>query len=791
MEILTLLKANIKKKKGTFISVAFLMVIISAVMTSLISVKDNCQNAVKTALKSEIAFDVRLAFPLLTMTDEMRSVLENSELTDDVTFYDFLSPDSLKKDGNDNYDSDYLIPARSGLKFFKDDLSGFESEPRTINDGEIYAPLGHKTVYKCEIGDKFTAKLGDRTYTFTLKGFVEEPMGGASTFDGSWLFISDGDLDRIIEECKPFETADKSWERVMACVKKSESYSKSTTKLARELTLELKEKTGYVMTGVLTSDDAYRYTVMVPDLLINMALVFAAFLFVIVLVVMSHSIGAEIETDYVTIGILKSQGFNSGKIRLLFIWRYLLAQSIGMIIGCIAAVPIEKSVSRICMMSTGIFPDKNISVGKAALLMLIILAVCTILILIRTRKAAKISPVRAISQGKEEIYFNSRLQAPISKKVLSASLAFRQMTSGFSRYVGTLCIVGILTFFMITVNLIGNILLSKTAQIAMGLYTPNLEISTDESAQKTPEEIEAAMDEAEKIVDGKEGVYNKLYRNNAMLFYDGAILLCKIYKYPEQMDNILKGRAPRYDNEMLVTELLAEAYDLKIGDKMRLAYKENEEEYIITGFFQKTNNAGMVLGMSFDGADKLGVPHKYLELGYMFDDLSGLDDIKQELDEKFGNTLTTVIYESVDDSGGIAYTALVNAMQAFIYIFSLIFAFVVVRMVVSKAFTRERIDIGIYKAMGFTSDKLRLGFAVRFTITALIGAALGAALSAFASQPVLTIAFRMIGVTKLYCDFTTLTVVLPVVFMGIAFFAFSFLLSAKIRKVQIRELVTE
>lgn len=791
MEILTLLKANIKKKKGTFISVAFLMVIISAVMTSLISVKDNYQNAVKTAQKCEAACDVMLLLPKAALTDEMRSVIENSELVGSAEYFNFLKPDSLKRDGNDNYDSDNLVPARSGLKFFKDDLSGFESEPRTIQDGEIYAPLGHKSVYKCEIGDKFTAKLGDRTYSFTLKGFVEEPMGGASTFDGSLLFISNGDLDRIIEECKPFETADKSWERVMACVKKSESYNKSTTKLARELTLELRQKTGYITTRILTSDDAYRYTVMVPDLLINMALVFAAFLFVIVLVVMSHSIGAEIETEYVTIGILKSQGFGSGKIRALFIWRYLLAQVIGIVVGEAAAVPIEKAVSRICMMTTGVLPDKNISVGKAALLMLIILAVCTILILIRTRKAAKISPVRAISGGKEEIYFNNRLQAPISKKALSASLAFRQITSGFGRYVGVLCIVGILTFFMITVNLIGNILLSKTAQIAMGLYTPNLEISLDESAQKTPEEIEAAMDEAEKIVDGKEGVYNKLYRNNAMLFYDGDILLCKIYKYPDQMHNILKGRAPRYDNEMLVTELLAEAYDLKIGDKMRLAYKENEEEYIITGFFQKTNNAGMVLGMSFDGADKLGIPHNNLELGYMFDDLSGIDDIKRELDEKFDGTLETVIYDSIDDSGGFAYTALVDAMQAFIYIFSLIFAFVVVRMVVSKAFTRERTDIGIYKAVGFTSDKLRLGFAVRFTITALIGAALGAALSAFASQLVLTLAFRMIGITKLYCGFTTLTVVLPVIFMGIAFFAFSFLLSAKIRKVQIRELVTE
>ncbi len=791
MEILTLLKANIKKKKGTFISVTFLMVIISAVMTSLISVRDNYQNAVKAALKSEAVCDVQLAFPMSALTDEMRSVIESSEFVSDVEYFDFLRPDSVKKDGSDTDDGDNLKTALSGLRFYKDDLSGLESGQRTINDGEIYVPLGHKSVYKCEIGDKFTARFGDRTYDFTLKGFVEEPMGGASTFSGSWLFISDGDLDRITEECKPSSTAEKSWERVVARIKKPESYNRSMTKLARELTLELKEKTGYIVTGIFTSDDAYKFTVMLPDILINMALVFAAFLFVIVLVVMSHSIGAEIETDYVTIGILKAQGFGSGKIRALFIWRYLLAQFIGIIVGCIAAVPIEKAISRICMQSTGIFPNKNVSVGKAALFMLTILAVCTVLILIRTRKAAKISPVRAISGGKEEIYFNSRLQAPISKKALSASLAFRQITSGFGRYVGALLIVGILTFFMITVNLIGNILSSKTAQVAMGLYTPNLEILPDESTEKSVEETEAAMAEAEKIVDSKEGVYNKLYRNNAMLFYDGDSILCKIYKYSEQMDNILKGRAPRYDNEMLITEIVAEAYDLKIGDKMRLAYKENEEEFIITGFFQKTNDGGMVLGMSFDSADKLGVPHNNLELGYMFDDLSKLSDIKRELDEKLGDTLTTVIYDSIDDSGGIAYTSLVNAMQAFIYVFSLIFAFVVVRMVVSKAFTHERTDIGIYKAVGFTSDKLRLGFAVRFAITAVLGAALGAALSAFASQPVLTLSFRMIGVTKLYCDFTPRTVVLPVVFMGIAFFAFAFLLSAKIKRVKIRELVTE
>lgn len=791
MEILTLLKANIKKKKDTFISVVFLMAIISAVFTSLISVQDNYRNAVKEALRREAVCDMRFFFPASALTEEMRLAIEGSELVENVEYYSYLHPDSIENEGVYSYNGDNLQTLRSGLKFYRDDLSRLEDGSRTIRDGEIYLTLGRKSLYQCEIGDQFIVQFGEKVYDFTLKGFVEEPMGGASTFDGTVLFISKNDFDRISRESKALLTPEKTYDYIMACISGFEDYGESSTKLARELARELKEKTGYMVRNSITGDVAYKFTVVIPDVLINMALVFAAFLFVIELVVMSHSIGAEIETDYVTIGILKAQGFGSGKIRMLFILRYLLAQVLGILIGCVVSMPIERAVSRICMLSTGILPDRNIFFLKVGLLMVTLVVICVALILIRTRRAAKISPVRAISGGRKEIYFHSRMQAPVVPKALSASLAFRQITSGLGRYAGVLLIVGILTFFMITVNLIGNILSSKTAQLIMGLYAPNLAVEPDRSKAVSIEEMEAAMNEAERIIDQYEGIYNKQYRSDAMLFYDGDSIYCKIYKYPEGMDNILKGRVPIYDNEILITEIVAEAYDLKIGDKMRLAYGEKEEEFIITGYFQKPNDAGMVLGMSFESADKLGVPHGNLELGYMFDDLSVLSEIKGELDDKLGDTLQTVIYESIDDSGGIAYTAIVKAMQAFIYIFSAIFAFVVVRMVVSKAFIRERTDIGIYKAIGFTANRLRFSFALRFMITAVIGAALGAVLSTFASKPVLTAAFRIIGVSRVFCDFTAFTVILPVVYMGAAFLAFSFLVSGRIRRVQVRELVAE
>ncbi len=44
---------------------------------------------------------------------------------------------------------------------------------------------------------------------------------------------------------------------------------------------------------------------------------FIGILFVIVLIVIGHNISAGIEMDYVDLGILKSQGFVSARIRLV------------------------------------------------------------------------------------------------------------------------------------------------------------------------------------------------------------------------------------------------------------------------------------------------------------------------------------------------------------------------------------------------------------------------------------------------------------------------------------------
>ena len=44
MEILTLLRANVKRKKGTFFGILFLMILVAALLTMLFSIKNFCTN---------------------------------------------------------------------------------------------------------------------------------------------------------------------------------------------------------------------------------------------------------------------------------------------------------------------------------------------------------------------------------------------------------------------------------------------------------------------------------------------------------------------------------------------------------------------------------------------------------------------------------------------------------------------------------------------------------------------------------------------------------------------------
>ncbi|MBQ5311097.1 MAG: ABC transporter permease, partial [Oscillospiraceae bacterium] len=171
------------------------------------------------------------------------------------------------------------------------------------------------------------------------------------------------------------------------------------------------------------------------------------------------------------------------------------------------------------------------------------------------------------------------------------------------------------------------------------------------------------------------------------------------------------------------------------------------------------------------------------------------EDKAEEICERLRNELPQGFKVSVSVTGDSTEDRMISqaaaAIKTVIYIISAAFAFAAVTMVCTRIFAHEKTDIGIYKALGFTSGRLRLQFAMRFLIVALIGVVTGTALSLIFSERLLSVMLRSMGIAEFVIDYRFATIFMPIAAVLLSFFIFSFITASRIKKVEIRTLITE
>ncbi len=784
MEIITLLKSNIKKKKSTFISIMVLTVIVVTCMVTIFSVRDNYNTAFESALQEGDCADVIGFAATKSVTKEIREKLENHKFVERVKYQECLVTMKVATGDEVEENSYFAMEMRDGIPLLNEKATGYESEIPKLKSGEIYLPHGLASKFSIQVGDRMEVEFKcDVKKEFLIKGFVQEPSMGSSQMGWKQIFISGEDYSAIYKELTQKKTEEEEIDSIMFSIYKSKDCGLPIPQFQRKLNLDTKIVD--VSYGALNKEQTKNYTTLIPKVVLDIVLVFIVFLFVIILIVISHSISTEIEIDYVTLGVLKAQGFTKDKIRVIMLLQYLFAQGIGTVIGIGLAIPIERVLSNICQSIVGVVPDRGLSMGKSLLGVLIILFVSTVVILVKTRKIALISPVRAIAGGQEEIFFDSRLQAPIGKRALLVCLSLRQFTSAKRRYAGVVCIAALLTFCMITVNLTGNILSSQDAQAAMGIDVADIYVFWHGSEQ------DSAWEEVDEIVEQHSEILEVNSQLNLYASLDGENLLCQLDENEQCLKGVLKGRAPLYDNEIIITEMVADTLNKEIGDEVTVSYRESEASYIISGLFQTISDTGMTFAMNFKAAERLKINTDAAYRYYRVEDKTRIKEIGEGIRNVYGDNVEVEIYEDKNNSAFAQYNQIVNALKILIYVFSILFVFVAVQMVCKKMFIQERRDIGIYKAMGFTSRKLQLSFAIRFLVLGFLGSILGALLSVIFSAELLGAALYIVGLAKIIVSYTMLTVLVPAVVVTASFFLFAYFASRKIRKVAVRELVVE
>ncbi len=794
MDVIKLIRSNIRHKKGSFKSIIVLIMIIALSVSTIVSLKRNFPKSIESAYDRKYDANITLNIQKRYLTDEMLEELRNNPLVGEVIVCDSLHPNKCTySNGKDVSFGIRLVAINDTVDaVWNENATALVTDVPELSKGEIYLPRALKDYDDLKVGDTMTAYFEGASFEFTIKGFVEEPVCGSSFMPLKVPFICQEDFDEIAENRKQAiaENPDLASDlNEIVYITKAADCDLTDSRFAQEIN-KSSDIESYA-SGVLTRSDSLYYHGLMPDIILNIFMSFVIILVVIVFVVMSNSISSSIEMNYTDLGILKAQGFDNRRLKLVFLGQYMLAEVIGTVVGFILSVPVIIYLPRAFEAVVGIKIVGGIAIVPSMLILLGILTISALYIMLISEKVGTISPIRAVSGGRCEVFFDSRITLPIKGKALSPSLAFRQFTSGGKRYIASILIATLLVFFLMTMTGMTDAVSSESAQRAMGATNENITvfIQTDGRSPENTEYVRNQFEIIEKIITDYTGIEERYGFESTYMVFNGEKLYCNMAD-DEEVFTVTKGRAPLYANEVVVSQIYAEDMGYKIGDKVEVSYHGRKDDFVISGFITDLVNSGRFFGMNSEAASFFIDDFVVEYVGYKLSDPDKAEEIKEKIESEVTGDVFVNIY-----SGGSSFEKMITTMaysiKAVIYIISAIFALVVVSMICSKTFVREKIDIGIYKAMGFTSRNLRLQFAVRFLIVAFFGIIFGTVLSLSFSEKILSYMLRSMGIVNFVIDYRFITVFLPIAAVALCYFLFAYIAAGKTKKVEVRNLITE
>lgn len=790
MAILGIIRANIRSRKGNFISIFILLFIIAMALATIVSTQADYKDKITESCEYSSVADITSFIKGTSISDEVVDTIQQMKQVKSLLVRDGLTMDTknLSIDGN-SYESSAIFCKynASEHKYRLYDQTGESYEEGDFlapGIGEIYLPIAMRDKINCEIGDKVIIKNNGWSRTLKITGFYEEPMVGGSLIGVKLFLINEKDYSELL---KNTETTGCVYYPLL------EIYLKDGYRTdANHVKTEINDKTGVLDEAyyTMTLDQSVEYTNMFVNIINTVLKAFVILLFFIVFIVIGHNVSSTIEMEYKQLGILKSLGFSSWQLRNSILLEYMVAGIIASAFGMIVSSFLIKILNRVFIPITGILIHANIQMPATILLLLLLLCLIAGYIIIRTKRVTTISPVQAIADGLRPVHFVGRADFDITK-VKHGSLSFRltwkQLLGNWKKYVINLIIVALLVSFTMTISSIQQLTDEDNAVKVFGGYISDISVSYNKETKQYSDEIQDQINQKLQI----EKEYQML---SQYMTVDKNKIYVSVIDKSENMQPLLEGRVPKYDNEIAVTKMAAKELGKKIGDTVQIQYHGVTESYMIIGTYQSSSDAGVSIHMLQSGLQRLDSTFESSTVYYQVQNKDDVSAVVKELTEKYKDLNEKLVItneaEKTQQSDSLQITA-INSITLLTYVLSIVFSAIISLMMCRKNFIQERRNMGVYKSLGYTAAALRRQFVTKYLIVVTIGAFVGVGLNVAVNNNLVELLFSSIGVSEFSTVYNLELIMVPSLFMMITTTFFSWVASARIKHVSPKNLINE
>ena len=663
-----------------------------------------------------------------------------------------------------------------------------------FSGNDIVLPVSLSTNY--QIGDRFEFKVGNNIYEFRVAGFNEDYIYSSPMNMSCYLcYVS----EKMYQEIE-FENAGFAIPSTLAKMQYYDSELKkmkissdeACDLLLNEYNLWLQnyqsshpEYTARVDGNWIPSDMMMIAGMILPFMFTAIMLVFALIIFIIALVVIDFSVKNFIIDNMKNTGIMEAGGYTVKEMMLILLVQLLTVSFAGSFLGALVAALVQGKLGFIMLYLIGLSWNQKADLMVFAGVVAGICFIIAVFTLILGREYKKTSVLDALRGGinthnyKKNVFPFDKTSLPVS-----LTLALKETFGKFKSQIGVIVIMAILAFsaamgFGIYENMGKDV--DSLLRIS-GLDLPDADFAGDLSMGETVGSFEMVDCIHYEYWTSLEFIKGKKVKTiSSRVISDPSLM------NPDQM---VEGRWPLYENEVALGTSAMTQLGVKVGDTVIVRNGEEEASYLITGMMQTFNNMGMMGYISADGFERIGVLPNQVTFVIDLKDGYTYEDLKKEFNDLYPDT------EIIDElaSTGNLFVMLKTSMALIMVLIMIITAFIVAlaeALLIRTRITKEWRNLGVNKALGFTSNQLITQVMISNIPAILIGIVLGLVLVTFFGDKMMLLMFAIFGFKKVsfsLSPFAYISVIIVIV--GVAMLV-SWINGKRIRRLEPVKMITE
>ncbi|MCR5233928.1 MAG: ABC transporter permease [Lachnospiraceae bacterium] len=616
-----------------------------------------------------------------------------------------------------------------------------------LRDNEVVLPISLSTDFS--VGDIIELKIGDNIYTMKTAGFNEDMFYCSSVNMGTYLIFIPRGLYEDIKFENPHNIATPHKRYAVKLTATALKRHMDTNEISDELMNEFIDwDVRYTTSHPEYQGTSFNFlpaelmktaTMIMPYIFIAIVLLFALIIFVIAVVIINFSIKNFIMTNMKNTAIMEASGYTVNELVLILLMQLLMVAGTGSIAGVIEGSALIDKIAVVQLYLMGLSWNQPIYASIAVSVVIGMCLVITGTTFLLGRDYKKTSVLEALRGGinahnyKRNYFAFDRTELPTA-----VTLALKETFGRFSSQLGIIFIAAILTISTTTgFGMIDTFFYDDEAVMNMGGF-----LAEDAST------------------GGSDAMYNNLVTLPGVKYVYGEIVMSFEYTYGKSRQSlttrcftdtsnlhgggVIEGRWPRHDNEVLLATNAANRLGVTVGDVVMIKSGEKEDSYIVCGLNQTFNNMGMMGYMTTGGQERITPRFNEYSWSIKLKDGHSYKDLERAFKDIYPDVDIINIAEATRSTIG----TIINAMKALsmgIAVLTILITAFVEALVIRTQINREWRNLGVSKALGFTSWQLIVQTVLSNLPGVLLGVLAGLLSSTYSGSKLSMLMFGIFG----------------------------------------------